>query len=229
MADAEVLVMFKMFVAVVVKIPSVKLRMPPILAAPLNDAPPALLRVRLLNVAAGIVCAVDASKITVPPHVLPPEIGVPDVFCVLMIPALFTPDNAKVPVNIFKLALALIVKVSATVISLVAETAALVFDIVNLLKEMEEPFMLCAEAPFITIVLPAAVKVPLFIEKLPPIESVKAPVVKEVPVAMEKFPSVFMAANAVAEADPDMEKLPPMFKAVPGIVLIPLPLRIRLE
>ena len=38
-----------------------------------------------------------------------------------------------------------------------------------------------------------------------------------------------MAPNAVAEALPAIVKSPSMFKADPGIVLAPLPLRIREE
>ena len=41
------------------------------------------------------------------------------------------------------------------------------------------------------------------------------------------LPVVFMALPAVAEAVPDMEKSSIMLNAVPGMVLVPLPLRIR--
>ncbi len=38
-----------------------------------------------------------------------------------------------------------------------------------------------------------------------------------------------MPAAAVAEADSVMEKSPPMFNELPGMVLTPLPLRISVE
>ena len=41
---------------------------------------------RLLNVDAGIVCAADASKVTVPLQFNPVEIGLEVVFCVLIFP-----------------------------------------------------------------------------------------------------------------------------------------------
>ena len=76
-------------VAVEVKIPLVRVRVPPTLTAALKVAPAALFNVRLLKVDAGIVCALLPSRVTVPPQVLPLETGVAEVFCVLMVPVLF--------------------------------------------------------------------------------------------------------------------------------------------
>jgi len=50
-----------------------------------------------------------------------------------------------------------------------------------------------------------------------------------VPEPRVKSPLIVRAASAVAEAVPDREKFPNILKAVPGIVLVPLPLRIRLS
>jgi hypothetical protein len=43
------------------------------------------------------------------------------------------------------------------------------------------------------------------------------------------LPETVTVVVGVAVAEPDMEKFPDIASAVPGIVLVPLPLRIRLS
>ena len=103
------------FAIVVVKIPLVNVSVPPMLTAPPELAPALLLRVRLLNVEAGIVCALLPSKVTVPPQVLPEGTGVALVFCVLMTPALVTLVRVNVFVAIFRVPPVVVFRVVAAI------------------------------------------------------------------------------------------------------------------
>src|SRR5262249_223904 len=92
----------------------------------------------------------------------------------------------------------------------------------------EEPPMLCVAVPVKLMVLLLAVnEVPLFVQ-FPPTVCVKEPALKVVPEPKVTLPVVLIAAAAVAEAVPDIVKLPETVIADPGIVFVPLPLRVRL-
>ena len=100
---------------------------------------------------------------------------------------------------------------------------------VRLLKVVAElPLMPCPLLPLKVTVLPAAVNVPL-LEKFPLIICAIDPVTKVVPLPRVKLPVVVIACKAVAVAVPVIEKSALMVNATFGIVLVPLPLRIRLE
>jgi hypothetical protein len=105
----------KRLVPPVVKFPLVSVKVPETPTAPDRVTPALLLIVRLLKVDAGIVCPEEPSKITVPPHVFPEEIGDAETLCVLIVPALVTFVTARLFVTILKLPPVVVVKVPFTV------------------------------------------------------------------------------------------------------------------
>ena len=114
------------------KVPDVRVRVPPTLADPPKAAPVLLLTVRLLNVDAGTVCALLPSKVTVPPQVNPLDIGVPDVFCILIVPELLTLVRLSVLVPIFRVPPAVVFNVVAVMFPF-GVSVPLVLSIVNIL------------------------------------------------------------------------------------------------
>jgi len=105
-----------------------------------------------------------------------------------------------------------------------------VFVMLKLLNEIPAEEVIVWELlPFIVIELVEGVRVPPLLVILPEMAWLYDPRFKVVPEPIVTFPEIDNPAAAVAEALPDKERSPAMDKAVPVIVFVPLPLKIKFE
>jgi hypothetical protein len=90
------------------------------------------------------------------------------------------------------------------------------------------PVIVCEDEPLKIIVEVPAVKSLLAFDQLPPTLCVNEPPLNVVPDPSVTFPFMFIVLPAVRDAVPAVVKFPLIVKAVAGIVLVPLPLKVKL-